>query len=122
MRDTADPWCPTSWRPARVHGPDWRDQAACASQDPELFFPITTLGPARPQVEAARQVCLRCPVRLPCLNWALDTGQDAGIWGGMTDQERRLLRHRQLRPPVAASVTCTTQANVDHSGLPASPA
>jgi WhiB family redox-sensing transcriptional regulator len=72
--------------------PDWRDDAACRRVDPELFFPISALGAARPQINAAKQVCGRCPVRVPCLRWALDTGQDAGIWGGTTEQERRLLR------------------------------
>jgi WhiB family transcriptional regulator, redox-sensing transcriptional regulator len=82
--------------------PDWRVQAACRGLDPELFFPITTLGKALPQVARAKRVCLRCPVRLACLDWALHTGQDAGIWGGLTDQERRRLRYRELQPDLPA--------------------
>lgn len=76
---------------------DWRDRAACRDLDPELFFPISTMGAAVTQVEAATQICRRCPVRLPCLRWALETGQDAGIWGGLTEEERRILRHRPAR-------------------------
>jgi WhiB family transcriptional regulator, redox-sensing transcriptional regulator len=79
-------------RSARAEDPDWRDHAACRRLDPELFFPISALGAARPQIETAKRVCQGCPVRPACLRWALDTGQDAGIWGGTTEQERRLLR------------------------------
>ncbi len=88
MQDTANPR--RSTRAERTD--DWRDDAACGRLDPELFFPISTLGAALPQIEAAKRVCDRCPVRVACLRWALDSGQDAGIWGGTTEQERRLLR------------------------------
>lgn len=87
MQDTT-----STQRSAGAEDPDWRDHAACRRLDPELFFPISALGAARPQIEAAKQVCRGCPVRAACLRWALDTGQDAGIWGGTTEQERRLLR------------------------------
>jgi len=87
MRDTTN-----SRRSTKAECTDWRDDAACRHLDPELFFPISALGAALPQIEAAKQVCRHCPVRVPCLRWALDTGQDAGIWGGATEQERRLLR------------------------------
>jgi len=87
MRDTTN-----SRRSARAERTDWRDDAACRRLGPELFFPISTLGAALPQIQAAKQVCRHCPVRAPRLRWALDTGQDAGIWGGTTEQERRPLR------------------------------
>jgi WhiB family redox-sensing transcriptional regulator len=60
----------------------WRDVAACRDHDPELFFPIGAAGPALDQVERAKQVCQRCPVREPCLRWALNHGVAFGIWGG----------------------------------------
>jgi WhiB family transcriptional regulator, redox-sensing transcriptional regulator len=82
----------STWRSTGAERTDWRDHAACRYHDPELFFPISTTGAAAPQVEAAKRVCAGCPVRLQCLRWSLDTGQDAGIWGGTTDEERRLLR------------------------------
>ena len=74
------------------HRADWRDLAACRQQDPELFFPIGTAGPARDQIERARRVCRHCLVRTPCLSWALDHGMAAGIWGGATEDERRAMR------------------------------
>jgi WhiB family redox-sensing transcriptional regulator len=77
---------------------DWLGNAACRDADPELFFPVSDIRAARAQVEAAKKVCRRCPVRGTCLSWALDHEQEAGIWGGMTEEERRRLRRRQ-RPP-----------------------
>ena len=77
---------------------DWRYRAACLTQDPELFFPLGTAGPAvQAQVEQARQVCAACPVRNPCLAWALTEGADHGVWGGRTEDERRNLRRRNQR-------------------------
>lgn len=77
---------------------NWRQSAACRHEDPELFFPIGTSGPAVAlQVQQAKEVCNRCPVREECLQWALDTRQDSGVWGGFDEQERRTLRRRAAR-------------------------
>ncbi|CAA9343853.1 MAG: WhiB-like transcription regulator [uncultured Frankineae bacterium] len=76
---------------------DWRHDAVCRNEDPELFFPIGTTGPATSQVQAAKVVCRRCPVVEPCLSWALETGQDAGVWGGTSEDERRALARRGTR-------------------------
>lgn len=76
---------------------DWRHQAACLDEDPELFFPIGNTGPALLQVEEAKKVCARCPVRQECLDWALSAGQDYGVWGGMSEDERRALKRRNAR-------------------------
>lgn len=76
---------------------DWRHRAACLTEDPELFFPIGNSGPAMAQVEQAKAVCLRCEVRDTCLKWALETGQDAGVWGAMSEEERRSLKRRNAR-------------------------
>jgi WhiB family redox-sensing transcriptional regulator len=73
---------------------DWRDLASCRDEDPELFFPDGTAGPALRQVEQARAVCARCPVIEACLRWALTIGADAGVWGGLTSEERRRLMRR----------------------------
>ena len=75
----------------------WQQRAACRGEDPELFFPPGTTGPALQQIEAAKQVCRRCEVAGSCLDWALRSGQDAGIWGGLDELERRTLRRSQLR-------------------------
>ena len=75
---------------------NWRHRAACRTEDPELFFPVGNSGPALLQIGEAKAVCRRCPVASPCLSWALETGQDAGVWGGMSEDERRALaRHRK---------------------------
>ncbi|EEZ76934.1 transcription factor WhiB [Actinomyces sp. oral taxon 848 str. F0332] len=76
---------------------DWRHRAACLTEDPELFFPIGNSGPAIAQVEQAKRVCNRCAVQDICLKWALDTGQDAGVWGGLSEEERRSLKRRTAR-------------------------
>lgn len=67
---------------------DWRHRAACRDEDPELFFPVTDIGPGATQVDEAKSVCARCPVREQCLRSALDNGLNYGIFGGMTEQER----------------------------------
>lgn len=82
---------------------DWRTRAACSTEDPELFFPIGTTGPAIDQVEAAKRVCSGCSVREDCLEFALASNQEAGIWGGLTEDERRTLkRARQRRRRLAS--------------------
>jgi WhiB family redox-sensing transcriptional regulator len=80
--------------PAAPKDQDWRDEAACRDKDPELFFPVG-MGPAiQQQVAMAKSVCFTCPSTAKCLAWALDTGQDAGIWGGTEEGERRAMRRR----------------------------
>lgn len=76
---------------------DWRDDAACRDEDPELFFPIGTTGIAQEQVNAAKRVCARCPVQEECLEFSLASNQDAGIWGGLTEDERRTLKRSRQR-------------------------
>ncbi len=77
---------------------DWRERAACRDADPELFFPISEVGPGARQVAAAKAVCARCPVRAQCLRYALDNGLDHGVFGGATEVERReLTRTRRAR-------------------------
>lgn len=74
--------------------PDWRCNAACRDADPELFFPDGDISSARVQVKTAKLICRSCPVSATCLNWALASGQEAGIWGGLTENERRRLPRR----------------------------
>lgn len=76
---------------------DWRHRAICRDEDPELFFPVGTSGPALLRIAEAKTVCRRCPVVSDCLAWALDSGQDAGVWGGMSEDERRALGRRNAR-------------------------
>ena len=76
---------------------DWRNRAACLDEDPELFFPIGNTGPALLQIEEAKAVCRRCEVVDTCLKWAIETGQDAGVWGALSEDERRALKRRNAR-------------------------
>jgi WhiB family transcriptional regulator, redox-sensing transcriptional regulator len=87
----------TNMRYEESYAMDWRHRALCRDEDPELFFPIGNTGPAIVQLEQAKAVCRRCPVTDECLSWALESGQDAGIWGGMGEDERRALKRRGAR-------------------------
>jgi WhiB family transcriptional regulator, redox-sensing transcriptional regulator len=75
----------------------WIENAACLEEDPELFFPVGTSTPALDQAERAKDVCRSCAVRGECLRWALDTCQDAGVWGGLDEEERRIIRRQRRR-------------------------
>ena len=86
----------------------WRNQAVCRDTDPELFFPIGTTGQALLQIDRAKEVCCECPVKVNCLDFAIATNQDSGVWGGTSEEERRDIRRqiaarRRLQARVAAS-------------------
>jgi WhiB family transcriptional regulator, redox-sensing transcriptional regulator len=69
---------------------DWRADAKCRETgDPELYFPVGHSNADLKQIDKAKTVCKRCPVSAACLDWAISTGQDHGIWGGKTEIERR---------------------------------
>lgn len=70
---------------------EWLRRAACVGEDPELFFPIGTEGPALRDIAAAKRVCARCPVAVECLDYALGSGQLSGVWGGTHEDERLAL-------------------------------
>lgn len=70
----------------------WRDQAACRHVDANLFFPVGTTGTAIDSIAAAKAVCGSCPARDACLQFALETKQEDGVWGGTDEVERRRLR------------------------------
>ena len=76
---------------------DWRDKAACLKADPDLFFPAGNTGPAVDQIEKAKTVCGQCAVTEMCLQYALETSQDYGVWGGLSEDERRALKRRAAR-------------------------
>jgi WhiB family redox-sensing transcriptional regulator len=76
---------------------DWRHRAECRNEAPELFFPVGNSGPALLQIKEAKEVCGRCEVRDECLKWALESGQDHGVWGGLSEDERRALNRRTAR-------------------------
>jgi WhiB family transcriptional regulator, redox-sensing transcriptional regulator len=72
-----------------ARGEDWRSAAACQDTDPDLFFPVSGSGKSLEQVDRAKAICAACPVRRDCLAFALRIGQADGIWGGLTEEERR---------------------------------
>jgi len=71
---------------------DWRKSALCRDTNPDLFFPVGTTGQALVQIDQAKAVCRQCAVQRECLDLALSTNQDAGIWGGTSEEDRRKLR------------------------------
>lgn len=75
---------------------DWRHDAACRGEDPDLFFAIGNGGPALLQIEDAKAVCQGCDVVDACLLWALDHAE-FGVYGGMSEDERRALKQRMAR-------------------------
>ncbi|MER5767307.1 WhiB family transcriptional regulator [Streptomyces sp. NPDC001985] len=82
---------------------EWQREAACTDEDPELFFPVSNLGPGADQVARARRVCERCPVAQACLDWAVRTGQRTGVWGGVPATQRRSVRHGADRARTAGA-------------------
>ena len=74
----------------------WRKDAACRDTSPDLFFPVGTTGPAIEQIENAKAVCRQCEAQAPCLEYALTTNQDSGVWGGTSEEERRQLRKQYV--------------------------
>ena len=83
---------------------DWVYRARCRTEDPELFFPIGTTPTAMVQIEAAKAVCQLCDVREECLQWAMATEQEAGVWGGLSEDERRALRRARRRQAAGLTV------------------
>lgn len=67
----------------------WQDRGLCQQTDPEAFFPDKG-GSTR----ASKKVCRRCDVRAECLQWALDKDERYGVWGGMSERERRRLKRK----------------------------
>lgn len=84
-----------------VDADNWRNYAACRDTAPDLFFPVGTTGLAIEQIDAAKAVCNECPAKNPCLEFALETNQDSGIWGGTSEDERRRLRRIWLKDRTA---------------------
>ena len=70
----------------------WRQQARCRGVDPATFYPVSDEDDAL----EAKEICAECPVREPCLEYAITAREKDGIWGGMTARERRrMIRQRR---------------------------
>lgn len=73
--------------PANPAPPDmWQDRPACFGIDPNVFFPVS-----EEEAGPALAFCNACGIRSECLAWALKNGERYGVWGGMTEQQRRRL-------------------------------
>ena len=83
----------------------WRANSSCRDTDPDLFFPVGTTGPALEQIAAAKAVCDSCEAKAPCLEFALTTNQDSGVWGGTSEEERRKLRRAWVAQQRRAAAT-----------------
>jgi WhiB family redox-sensing transcriptional regulator len=81
----------------------WRAHALCRDTDPDLFFPVGTTGHALVQIDRAKEVCGECPAKIDCLEFALETNQDSGIWGGTSEEERRNMRRSMVARNKAAA-------------------
>ncbi|MGH3703006.1 MAG: WhiB family transcriptional regulator [Agromyces sp.] len=76
---------------------EWQQDALCAQTDPEMFFPERG-----DSTKDAKEICGDCEVRAECLEYALRTGQDFGIWGGLSARELVLRRKQDARRELAA--------------------
>lgn len=70
----------------------WRQRAACRGVDPDIFYPVTD-----EDAEDAKAICRACPVQQACLEWALQSREKDGVWGGATERERRRILRRRRR-------------------------
>lgn len=74
-----------------TEAPDrWQDQAACAGHDPDIWF-----RGRGGSIEEAREICWGCPVRTDCLQYALDNREIFGVWGGLSEKQRRRIRSKR---------------------------
>ncbi len=73
----------------------WRDLGACRGLAPEVFFPDTDEDS---DAEVAKEVCANCRVRAACLDYALSFREKQGVWGGLTERERRRIIRQRRRP------------------------
>ena len=88
----------------------WRAEAECRDLNPNLFFPVGVPGPAVDQIATAMEICSMCSVRSECLEFAITSNQEFGVWGGTSAEERRVLR-RQWRARVRAQKLAAVSAS-----------
>ena len=86
----------TSSRSLNTATDTWRADSSCRDTDPDLFFPVGTTGPAIEQIASAKAVCGECDAQTDCLEFALATNQDSGVWGATSEEERRKQRRQWL--------------------------
>ena len=79
-----------AFKPSPPGANDWMAEGSCRTVPPSVFFPSDGGG-----VEVARRICATCPVKDPCLEYALRNGIDHGVWGGASERERRRIARRR---------------------------
>jgi WhiB family redox-sensing transcriptional regulator len=99
-------------RPA-AQNTDWMADGLCRQFDPDLFFPDGRGAAVAIQNAQAKEVCMGCPVRAVCLEWAIDTGQSAGVWGGMSEDERAPLRRDLMTKRSGVTRCVQSQAYIE---------
>ena len=70
----------------------WMEEGSCVYANTELFFPVGSSMKAIKQSNEAKAICNECVVKIDCLEYAIRTNQDSGVWGGTTEEERKSLR------------------------------
>jgi WhiB family redox-sensing transcriptional regulator len=83
----------------------WMVRGRCRDLPPEIFFPSDGVG-----VEVARRYCAECPVKAPCLEYALENHIEHGVWGGASERERRRIARSRRSIPVRAAEEVPQQA------------
>ena len=94
--------CIGAARPVEADGRRWQERANCLGVDPDLFFPERGAS-----TREAKGVCRGCEVRGECLEYALDHGEKFGIWGGLSERERRRVRRQRALERRAPGVSLT---------------
>jgi WhiB family transcriptional regulator, redox-sensing transcriptional regulator len=87
---------------------EWMAEGNCAHESPTLFFPSDGVG-----VEVARRICVDCPVKARCLEYALANRIDHGVWGGTSERERRRILKRRRQAAAAAGKNTVVDLTVD---------
>ena len=78
-----------------IYKPDWMERGACVGGDINRFFPEP--GDSQNVISAAKRICAVCPVKVECLEYALEYDGMPGIWGGKTQRERKRIFSERLR-------------------------
>ena len=69
---------------------NWRAEGLCAAKDPDIWFSVGAV-----EHKYAKTICRQCPVQAECLRYAMEAPVEHGIWGGMTERERRRARRKR---------------------------